>query len=28
MRNVAERIIEGRALALQDGSSSRPPEAA
>jgi hypothetical protein len=28
MRNAAERIIEGKALALEDGSSARPPEAA
>ena len=27
MRNAAERIIEGKALALEDGSSARPPEA-
>jgi hypothetical protein len=27
-RNAAERIIEGEALALEDGSSARPPEAA
>jgi hypothetical protein len=28
MRNAAERIIEGKALVLEDGSSARPPEAA
>jgi hypothetical protein len=28
MRNAAERIIEGKALALEDRSSARPPEAA
>jgi hypothetical protein len=28
MRNAADRIIEGQALALEDGSRARPPEAA
>jgi hypothetical protein len=28
MRNAADRIIEGQALTLEDGSRARPPEAA